>query len=181
MSSAEKNRWPAAAAAVAPLPGGVDRQEFRRVMSRFATGVAVVTTLDAAAAPVGLTINSFSSVSLDPPLVLWSIDLRASSLEAFRNSGSFAINILPRSAEALCRRFAERLPDRFAGMPYASGRRGQPLLPGMLGQVCCRTWSRYPAGDHEIFVGEVEEIVAGDGDPLVFYRGRFTSLHEELS
>ncbi len=154
----------------------LDPLEFRRVMGRFATGVAVITTTDADGAPLGITVNSLSSVSLEPALVMWSIDLRASSLDSLRRAGTFAINLLPVGAIELGQHFARRADDRFAGVPYEIGPLGLPLLQGMLAHLCCRTWARYPGGDHEIVVGEVHYVRGWDVDPLVFQSGRFTRL-----
>lgn len=167
---------PAPAPAPAARPNGVDPLEFRRVMGRFATGVAIVTTTDAEGAPVGITVNSLSSVSLDPPLLLWSIDQRASSLAAFRASGAFAVNVLPAGAAELCRRFSRSGIERFTGVPWEVGPLGLPLLQGMLAHLCCRTWARHPGGDHEIIVGEVEFARGWDGDPLLFHQGRLQRL-----
>lgn len=147
-------------------------------MARFATGVAVVTTRDTAGRPVGVTINSLSSVSLEPPLLLWSLALKAPSLESFRQSGMFAVNILPRSQDDLCRQFATPAPDKFRGVRYTTDSNGLPLLDGVLAQIVCRTWARYPGGDHEIIVGHVESIRLAEGEPLVFFRGRFASLED---
>lgn len=170
--------FPAATQGAADMPasGCVDAAAFRRTLSRWATGVAVVTTTDVDGAPVGITVNSLSSVSLDPPLVLWSIDHRASCLPAFRAASAFAVNLLPAGAAGLCRRFSRREPDRFAGVPHESGPLGMPLLHDVLGHLCCRVWARYPGGDHEIMVGEVVHARCWDGDPLVFHQGRLLRL-----
>lgn len=163
-------------AAVAEAGAAVDPLALRRAMGRFPTGVAVATTVDLDGAPVGITVNSVSSVSLAPPLVLWSIDLRASSLEAFRGSGVFALNLLPLGAADLCRRFSSRAPDRFAGVAHRRGPLGLPLLVGMLAHLCCRLWARYPGGDHEILVGEVLHAQYHEGEPLVFHQGQLARL-----
>jgi 3-hydroxy-9,10-secoandrosta-1,3,5(10)-triene-9,17-dione monooxygenase reductase component len=160
------------AAAATAAAGPIDPQEFRRTMGRFATGVAVLTTVDAAGAPVGITVNSLSSVSLAPPLLLWSIDRRASCLPVFRAAEAFGVNLLPAGAAELCRRFSRRDPHRFSGVPYELGPLGMPLLQGMLAHLSCRVWARYPGGDHEIIVGEVTYTRGWDGDPLVFHQGR---------
>jgi flavin reductase (DIM6/NTAB) family NADH-FMN oxidoreductase RutF len=166
----------AATVAAAAAPQRVAPAELRRAMSRWATGVAVVTTVDGDGAPVGITVNSLTSVSLEPPLVLWSIDLRASCLPAFRAGEAFAVNLLPAGAGELCRRFSRRDADRFAGVPYELGPLGVPLLQGMLGHLCCRVWARHPGGDHEIVVGEVAFARGWDGDPLLFHQGRLQRL-----
>ena len=154
----------------------IDERAFRDVMGRFATGVTVVTTAAHDGAPVGVTVNSFSSVSLDPPLVLWSLGLRAPSLPAFRGSGRFAVNILPNTHRHLCEQFARPSADKFSGVAYRRDENGLPLLDGAVAQIICSTWRRYPGGDHEIFVGRVQALRAWDHDPLVFYRGRASTL-----
>lgn len=156
---------PDAIAAVEPLA-------LRRAMGRFATGVAVVTALDGAGQPVGITVNSLTSVSLDPPLLLWSIDRRSTSWPTFRDSASFAVNVLASDGGALCRRFSRRESDRFAGVQWRRGPLGLPLLHGSLSQLACRVWARYPGGDHEIIVGEVLSAEGRDGEPLLFHQGR---------
>lgn len=159
----------------------IDSRLFRDAMARFATGVAVVTTRDTTGRPVGVTINSLSSVSLEPPLLLWSLALKAPSLEAFRQSGLFAVNILPGSRDDLCRQFATPAPDKFRGVRYTVDCHGLPLLDDVLAQLVCRTWARYPGGDHEIFVGQVEDIRIAEGEPLVFFRGRLATLENPCS
>jgi len=155
----------AGAVAIEPLA-------LRRAMGRFATGVAVVTALDDAGQPVGITVNSLASVSLDPPLLLWSIDRRSTSWPTFRDAASFAVNVLAADGGALCRRFSRRESDRFAGVPWRRGPLGLPLLHGSLSQLACRVWARYPGGDHEIIVGEVLSAEGRDGEPLLFHQGR---------
>lgn len=154
----------------------IDEREFRRALSRFATGIAIVTTTDEDGQPVGTTINSFSSVSLDPPLVLWSMGLTAYSLKAFRRAGAFAINVLPADKQTLCRQFAKPAADKFSGVDYQLDAFGQPVLEGMLAHISCTTWRRYPGGDHEIFVGRVRSLQMSDGQPLVHYCGGFSTL-----
>ena len=154
----------------------IDEREFRNVLSRFATGIAVVTTTDQDGNPIGTTINSFSSVSLDPPLVLWSMGLAAYSLPAFRRAGAFAINFLPSDKQHLSQKFATPSASKFSGVDYQLDALGLPLLDGMLAYISCTTWRRYPGGDHEIFIGRVRALKIGDGDPLVLYRGGLSSL-----
>ena len=159
----------------APL-NSVSERAFRDVMGRFATGVAVITTVDADGTPVGMTVNSLSSVSLDPPLLLWSLGLSAPSLPVFRQAGMFAVNILPSDQEHLCHQFAQPADDKFRGVAYRRDRDGLPLLDGAVAQIVCSTWRRYPGGDHEIFLGRVRAVRAWDHDPLVYFRGRLSGL-----
>lgn len=154
----------------------IDQRELRDVMGAFATGVAVVTTLSERGRPVGLTVNSFNSVSLDPPLVLWSLSLSAPSLAAFRTHDYFAVNILSEHQIDLCRQFAVPSPDKFAGVVTTPGVGGVPLIKDVAAILECRTYARYPGGDHEIYVGEILSLRAEDRSPLVIHRGAFKRL-----
>ena len=152
----------------------MDPFEFRQLCGRFATGVTVVTTLDAAGVPSGMTANSFASVSLDPPLVSVAIDLSASTHAALLQAPRFAINILAAHQEALSRRFASGLSDRFDGVAWQHGLAGQLLLDGALAHIICERWSTIPAGDHTILLGRVIGGAATDhGRPLLYYRGGY--------
>lgn len=154
----------------------VDRISLRNALGCFATGVAIVTTRGDGDAPVGLTISSFNSVSLDPPLVLWSIANTAPSLGAFRGRDSFAINILAEDQLDLCQRFSRPSETKFAGVDFLNGYDDVPLLTGAAARFECRTYARYPGGDHEIYLGEVVDLYASDKDPLVFHKGQFAKL-----
>ncbi|MBY0504711.1 MAG: flavin reductase family protein [Bryobacteraceae bacterium] len=151
-------------------------EAFRRACGRFATGIAVVTTLDAGGAPVGLTVNSFTSVSLDPPLVLFCLDRASQALPSFANANAFSINILEESQRDLSQRFAAREADRFAGLSYRLGTLGAPVLPGVLAVLECRRHAVLEGGDHLIFLGEVIAADAGDGQPLLYFGGRYRLL-----
>lgn len=155
----------------------IDQSEFRRVMGHFATGVTVITTLDAAGGPAGLTANAVSSVSLDPPLVLVCVDRKAETHACFGDSGRFAINILSDAQEAISRRFAKSGGDKFTGLGFRSGTTGVPLLDGCIGHLECRVAHGFEAGDHTIFVGEVVGLAMdGEIDPLLYFRGGYRSL-----
>ena len=152
----------------------------RRAFGKFATGVAVVTTTAPDGAPVGLTINSFSSVSLDPPLVLWSLGAASPNLPAFRAASHFAINILSGGQRAICERFAARVADRFAGIDWHRGIAGLPVIRGTIATFECRRTMTVEAGDHVVFFGEVEECEQCDLDPLVFFAGQYgTTRHDD--
>jgi len=140
----------------------------------FATGVTIVTARDASGVRVGLTANSFNSVSLEPPLVLWSLSRQAGTVPAFSSGSHYAINILAAGQRALAERFASRKPDRFDGMALREGAGGAPIIEGAAAVFECFNRSRYEEGDHIIFVGEVErcEWRAGAA-PLIFHGGRF--------
>ncbi len=155
-------------------------QALRRAFGKFATGVAVVTTTAPDGAPVGLTINSFSSVSLDPPLVLWSLGAASPNLPAFRAASHFAINILSDGQRAICERFASRVEDRFAGIDWHRGIAGLPVIRGTIATFECRRTMTVEAGDHVVFFGEVEDCEQCDLDPLVFFAGRYgTTRHDD--
>jgi 3-hydroxy-9,10-secoandrosta-1,3,5(10)-triene-9,17-dione monooxygenase reductase component len=151
----------------------IDLGEFRRALSCFATGVAVVTTLDQHGERAGMTISSFNSVSLDPPLVLWSIAEDAYSYDAFMNAEYFAVNVLTIEQEHLSARFATKGADKFEGLECREGLHGAPILPDYAACFECRTEHRHPGGDHKIIVGRVLRLEDRETDPLIFYRGRF--------
>ena len=154
------------------------KPEFRTALGTFATGVTIVTACDAAGAPVGITANSFNSVSLSPPLVLWSLARIAGSMAAFEHGSHYAINILAADQHALALRFAAKAIDRFAGVPFRIGVSGAPVLEGAAAVFECFNRSQYEEGDHVIFVGEVEHCEHRPGaQPLIFHGGRyFTEL-----
>ncbi|MDQ5898509.1 MAG: hypothetical protein QG612_2595 [Pseudomonadota bacterium] len=166
------------AAPHAPQAAPFTRQDFRSALGLFATGVTIVTARAADGTPVGLTANSFNSVSMAPPLVLWSLSLQAGSLPAFRGGTHYAIHILAAEQRALAERFATRGIDRFEGIAWSEGAGGIPLLDGAAAVLECHNRSRYEEGDHVIFVGEVEQCrYRPDASPLIFHGGRF---HTEL-
>jgi flavin reductase (DIM6/NTAB) family NADH-FMN oxidoreductase RutF len=155
----------------------VNKIEFRTALSRFASGVTVVTTRDLDARPQGITVSAFSSLSLDPPLVLVCIDRTAFVHDFFEASGVFVVNVLAAEQEDLSRLFASREPEKFEGLGYSAGGDGVPVLAGALAAIECRLKHVYMGGDHTIFVGEVEHVsVREDGHPLLYYRGGYASL-----
>lgn len=147
--------------------------EFRRALSCFATGVAVVTTLDANGERAGMTISSFNSVSLDPPLVLWSIANDAYSYDAFISAEYFAVNVLMLEQQDLSARFATKGIDKFDGLDCREGLHGAPILPEYAACFECRTEHRHEGGDHKIIVGRVLRLEDRETDPLIIYRGHF--------
>jgi len=152
--------------------------EFRTALGMFATGVTIVTARTADGKLVGLTANSFNSVSLDPPLVLWSLARAAASMLAFSTGSHYAVNILSADQQALARRFAAKGVDRFANVAFADGAGGAPLLSGAAATFECFNRSRYEEGDHVIFVGEVERCTHQAGaSPLLFHGGKFYAEH----
>lgn len=159
------------------LDGSHDSRELRNALGRFPTGVTVITTRSPAGRAEGLTANSFSALSLDPPLVLWSIGRKSGSLQSFVDSGHFAINVLRASQADMSHRFAKPAADKFEGIDVEAGYGGSPLLPGVLAAFECRTESVIEGGDHLLFVGRVHRIRYGDGEPLIFNAGKYcTSL-----
>lgn len=156
-----------------PLPTSIDDARFRQVLGRFATGVTVVTGL-AGEDPVGLAVNSFTSVSLEPALVAFCVSRRSRTWPRLRTTGAFCVNILAEDQEALSRAFASRPPDRFRGVGWRPGPSGAPILAGVLAWIDCTVEAEHDAGDHVIVVGRVGELDLGhDGRPLVFYRGGY--------
>lgn len=158
-----------------------DPRELRRALGQFATGVTVVTTR-ADGRHVGVTANSFTSLSLDPPLVLWCVSNSAPSLPAFKAASHFAINVLCAGQHYLSRQFATPAEDKFAGVDFQEGPGGVPILSGVLAHFVCRNVRHVEAGDHVIVIGEVERFEANDGEPLVFHSGnyRVVTRHPEL-
>jgi len=154
----------------------IDTDLFRAVLGRFASGVTIVTTIDAEGRDHGMTVSAFSSLSLQPPLVLVCIDLAASVWPAFERAEVFAINILASGQEALSRRFASREGDRFEGVGFTRGATAVALLDDTLASVECRILSRTMHGDHAILVGSVEAGLTRDLQPLLYYRGGYASL-----
>ncbi|WP_411730839.1 flavin reductase [Paeniglutamicibacter sp.] len=169
--------------AVAEEGAAFDLRDFRSTLGQFATGVTVVTTRTPQGTKVGMTANSFTSVSMDPPMVLWCPSKFAPSLDDFEASTHFAINVLESSQHVLSRQFATPAEDKFAGVDCSEGIAGVPLLEGAVATFQCRTVARHDAGDHVIYVGEVEKYSRIEGDPLVFHAGAYhrTALHPDFS
>jgi len=162
-----------------PAPAAAfDQRDLRHAFGMFPTGVTIVTTRTPEGLPIGLTCNSFSSVSLTPPLVLWSLSLYSPNLQAFLQAPHFAVNILACDQAELSRRFAARSIDRFAGVSWSDGEAGVPLIAGAAAHIECRNETRHYSGDHVILIGQVVKYVYRDVEPLVFARGLYRSLGE---
>ncbi len=157
-------------------PPAFDTKQFRQALSQFATGVTVITARLDDGSFFGVTINSFNSVSLEPPLVLWSLAHTASSMPAFTAASGYVINVLAGDQIELARRFARSGPDRFDALPFVLSEQGLPVLSGTVAWFECRHRSRYTEGDHVIFVGEVERCHAHPHRTLGFHRGRFIAI-----
>jgi flavin reductase (DIM6/NTAB) family NADH-FMN oxidoreductase RutF len=156
------------------LPPSFSSTDFRAALGTFATGVTVITARDASGKPVGLTANSFNSVSLTPPLVLWSLSRQASTMPAFARGSHYAINILAADQREIAERFARKDIDRFDGIALRTGLSGAPVLDGVVAVFECFNRSQYEEGDHVIFVGEVEHCARREGaQPLIFHGGRY--------
>jgi len=154
----------------------IDKDLFRAVLGRFASGVTIVTTTDEHGRDHGMTVSAFSSLSLDPPLVLVCLDHNASVWPAFAVAEQFAINILGSTQEALSRRFASKEGDRFESVGFTRGASGVALLDDTLASIECRVATRVAQGDHSIVVGTVESGSTRDLQPLLYYRGGYASL-----
>jgi flavin reductase (DIM6/NTAB) family NADH-FMN oxidoreductase RutF len=151
-----------------------DNVQFRQALSQFATGVTVITTRLADGSFRGLTASSFNSVSLDPPLVLWSLGVSANSLPIFSGNSHYVINVLGAGQAHLAERFSRRTDDPFGDLEYELSRTGQPVLQGVSSWFECHNRSRYPEGDHIIFVGEVESCAVHPQPGLIFHGGQFS-------
>ncbi|MDZ4145427.1 MAG: flavin reductase family protein [Burkholderiales bacterium] len=160
------------------LPPSFSQQEFRTALGTFATGVTIVTARSDRGDLIGLTANSFNSVSLDPPLVLWSLARAAGSMPVLSAGSHYAINILAADQKALAERFATKGAERWRGVTFTQGQSGAPILAGAMASFECFNRSQYEEGDHVIFVGEVERCHhRPDASPLLFHGGRFYTEH----
>ena len=170
-----------AAPGAATLPPWIDEvlhpRLLRTVLSCYPTGVAIVATRTADGRPVGLTINSFASLSLEPPLVLWSLVNRSPSLQAFRDCTHFTISVLGCEQEALARHFANpAVPDKFDGIAITEAPEGVPAIAGAAATLVCASDHHRETGDHHLLVGRVLRVARSEVAPLVFHGGRFTGL-----
>ena len=157
-----------------------DSAAFRAALGRFATGVTIVTCVDAAGNRFGVTANSYNSVSLDPPLVLWSLAKNSRSLDAFQQAEAFAIHILSADQQELAMRFASRGDgDKFEGLHLSTGEGGVPLFEECAAHFECRTENRFEGGDHVIFLGRVVNFARGEHEALLFHDGRFARVARE--
>ena len=154
----------------------IDPRELRNVMGHFATGVTVITTRDTAGKPFGLTANAFSSLSLDPPLVLICVDKKVDCYACFEQSKAFVVNILSEGQDQLSTRFATKGIEKFEGVAVRQGNLGVPLLEGAVAHIECTLTSTYEGGDHTIYVGEIQSVAASGDRPLLFFKGKYTRL-----
>ncbi len=165
---------------VAPDGQALDPRRLRAALGRFTTGVTIVTCTDAAGEPVGLTVNSFSSLSLEPPLVLWSLRRESPSAAPFSAARHFAVNVLAESQVGVSRRFAARKADRFGEGDWATGLHGVPVLGGTAAVFECETVSAQVAGDHLLFIGRVLACADSTAAPLLFQSGHYRTIGHAL-
>ncbi|HYC58889.1 MAG TPA: flavin reductase family protein [Thermoanaerobaculia bacterium] len=153
----------------------IDEARFKEAMSHFASGVTVVTT-EHDGMPYGMTVASFASLSLRPPLVLVCIEKSVKTHEAIRAAGVFGVSILARTQADVSGKFASKADDKFAGVTVRQGANGVPLIDGAICTLECRVHEQLPGGDHSIFIGEVLDAQTSDGQPLVYYRSAYREI-----
>ena len=161
------------------MSNAISSDDFRRASGLWATGVSIVTTADSAGKPYGLTMNSVTSLSLDPPLYIVNVDKGSDTLAPMLESRSFSINVLADDQQSLSNSFAKKGDDKFSDVDHAAGSNGAPRLAGALMTIECTVDAVHEGGDHKIVVGEVTEIVHADPDetkPLLYYRGKYAEL-----
>ncbi|WP_409187853.1 flavin reductase family protein [Bradyrhizobium sp. RDM4] len=151
----------------------IDPRDFRNALGTYATGVTIITAAGPDGRPYGLTCNSFASVSLNPPLVLWSLVVYSSSLTVFQNASHFTVNVLGASQQALANKFAKSSDDKFTEVDWTPGLGNAPVLADSVAAFQCRSVNRYYGGDHVIFLGAVEAYTYNAKEPLLFARGAF--------
>jgi flavin reductase (DIM6/NTAB) family NADH-FMN oxidoreductase RutF len=151
----------------------IDPRDFRNALGTFATGVTIITAVTPDGKPYGLTCNSFASVSLNPPLVLWSLGMFSNGLSVFQNASHFTVNVLGASQQDLSNRFSKSSEDKFAGVEWTPGLGKAPVLANCVATFQCRAANRYYGGDHIIFLGAVEAYAYNRQEPLLFARGGY--------
>jgi len=149
----------------------MNKKSLRNVLSKFATGVTVVSTIDCDGKPIGMTANSFTSVSLDPPLVLWSIGINQPSYDAFLKAKGYSVSILSKDQKDICDLFSSPIENKFSDIDYTLTDNGFPIIQKSLAWFDCLKWNNYPGGDHQILVGEIKNFYADENDPLIFWNG----------
>ncbi len=156
----------------------INRDEFRQALGRFASGVSVITTADKSGRLHGITVSAFCSVSLEPPLVLVCIEKNTGSHYAFTESTAFVVNILEANQQHLSDRFASPIPNKFESVAYRAGIENLPVLDGALANLECVLKNRFDAGDHTIFVGQIEKSHVSIGEPLVYFQGNYREIKD---
>ncbi|OMP66504.1 flavin reductase family protein [Domibacillus epiphyticus] len=153
---------------------------FKEVMGNYPTGVTIVTAADHNGEPVGLTVNSFASVSLDPLMILWSIDHKVSTINAFTEGKKFAVHILAGDQQELCKTFASKNVDRFSTCDWRFSENSLPIIEGAFAVLQCKTFKQVEAGDHTVLIGEVIDIQIEKRDPMLYHRRNFGSIPAEF-
>jgi flavin reductase (DIM6/NTAB) family NADH-FMN oxidoreductase RutF len=156
------------------------KQLFKEAMGNYPTGVTIVTSTDIDGNPVGLTVNSFASVSLDPLMVLWSIDHKVSTIKTFTEQGKFAVHILAGDQQELCKTFASKKVDRFSTCKWDFSEDELPIIEGAFAVLECKTFKTVEAGDHTILIGEVTNIQIDEKDPMLYHRRQFGPIPENF-
>lgn len=154
----------------------IDPRELRNVMGNFATGVTIITTKDTTGKPFGLTANAFSSLSLDPPLLLICVDKKVDCYACFEETKVFGVNFLSEDQDQLSTRFATKGIEKFEGVPYKLGKLGVALLDGAVAHIECKLVNAYEGGDHTIYIGEIQSATVLGDRPLLFFRGKYFKL-----
>ncbi|PIC63232.1 oxygenase [Sporosarcina sp. P13] len=160
----------------------VEKQElFKQIMGNYPTGVTILTTTDEGGTPLGLTVNSFASVSLEPLMLLWSIDHRVSSLKEFTEGGKFAVHVLAGEQQELCKTFASKVEDRFSACEWKLSDNKLPIIEGAFGVFECKTFKTIEAGDHTVLIGEVTDIqIDPEKEPMLYHRRVFGPVPQEF-
>jgi flavin reductase (DIM6/NTAB) family NADH-FMN oxidoreductase RutF len=158
----------------------VDSQQFKAALSHWASGVSIVTARDADGTPVGLTATAFASLSLQPPLILFCLGLDSTHRDALLAAPGFAVHLLTQGQAALSARFAVKGGDKFSGLAWREGRWGAPVLESCLAVLECRMHAQLPGGDHTIVVGEVEDVALSDDNPLLYFRGGYRRMQDDV-
>jgi len=152
----------------------IDTNFLRKSLSKFSTGVTIVTSIDSDRIPIGMTVNSFSSVSLIPALVLWCIEKKQPSYDAFMAAKGYAVNILSKDQIDLCYKFSSQSHDKFENVNWKKSENGFPLIENSLAWFDCKRWNYYSGGDHQILVGEVTSFNSSELKPLTFWNGQIS-------
>ena len=151
-------------------------KQFRDALGQFTTGVSIVTAAPEGFEPVGVTVNSFTSVSIEPPLILWCLKVDSVVFPVFKAAQHFSVNILADNQRELSERHADKTRHTLETGSYQTAASGSPVLNNAICSLNCSVWSRYDGGDHVIILGEIEDITANPGEPLVFFRGKYRQL-----
>ena len=151
-----------------------DSKFLRKTLGKYSTGVTVVTSIDNNGNPIGMTVNSFTSVSLQPALVLWCIDKKQPSYNSFMDAEGYAVNILSKDQNDLCHKFASQLDDKFENVDWKKSENGFPLVKNSLARLDCKKWNYYSGGDHQILVGEVTSFDSCELEPLTYWNGQIS-------